>query len=141
VTFCTTEYGFILSLDPGDEVINCLIRFARQRDIDHASIAGAGALGEVELGSPPGSTSGQRRLLNGPLEARSLTGTLTLLDGQPFPHLRGAFVRPDGSVAGGHVYQAVCREGLELAIHAPPAATAAPRGARPGHPFNTRDAK
>lgn len=141
MTSCTTEYGFILSLDTGDEVINCLIRFARQRDIDHAVVAGTGRMDEVELGCPPGHGPGRRRrLLNEPLEARSLTGTLTLLDGQPFPRLYGAFVRSDGSVAGGHVYQAVCREALDLAIHVPPAATAAPCGERAGHPFNTRDA-
>jgi predicted DNA-binding protein with PD1-like motif len=80
-------------------------------------------------------------ILNEPLEARSLNGTVTLLDGQPFPRLYGAFVRSGGSVAGGHVHQAACREGLDLAIHAPPAATAAPTGERAGHPFNVRDAK
>jgi predicted DNA-binding protein with PD1-like motif len=80
-------------------------------------------------------------ILSEPLEAHSLNGTVTLLDGRPFPRLYGAVVRSDGSVAGGHVHQAVCRKGLDLAIHAPPAATAAPPGERAGHPFNAQDAK
>jgi uncharacterized protein len=117
VTFFTTEFGYILFLEPGDELVRCLIQFSREQELEAAVLTGIGSIVEVDLGVGGGRSRDQRRrILREPLEACSLTGTVTLLDGEPFPHLHGTFARSDTSVVGGHVYQAVCGSGIQLAV-------------------------
>jgi uncharacterized protein len=117
VTFASTDFGFILSLEPGDELVRCLIQFAREQEVESAALTGMGSTVEVELGVGGGrSSEQQRRVLSEPLQACSLTGIVTLLDGEPFPRLYGTFARADASVVGGPVYQAVCGSTLQLTI-------------------------
>jgi predicted DNA-binding protein with PD1-like motif len=116
VTYSATDYGYALSLEPGDEVMRCLIQFARDEEVDAAVITGIGSLAEVELGAAAHGGEERRGRLAEPLEACSITGLLTLVDGQPFPHLHGSFARQDYSVVGGHIYQAVCGGSVELAV-------------------------
>jgi uncharacterized protein len=117
VTFASTDFGFILSLEPGDELVRCVIQFAREHEVESAVLTGIGSTVEVELGFGSSSRSHERRrVLSEPLEACCLTGTVTLLDGEPFPHLHGTFARADASVVGGHVYQAVCGRTFQLAV-------------------------
>jgi uncharacterized protein len=117
VTSTSTDFGFLLTLQPGDEVVRCLIQFARAQEVDAAVVSGIGSISEAELGA--GGSRGRehrRRTVAEPLEACSITGTVTLVDGEPFPHLHGTFARADHSLLGGHVYQAVCATSVELAI-------------------------
>jgi uncharacterized protein len=116
VTCAETDFGFIVVLKPGDEVLRCLIQFAREQEVDTAVVSGVGTISELELGTG-GPDRGQRRhQWREPLEVCSLTGTLTLVDGEPFPHLHGSFARRDSSLVGGHVYQAVCATGTQLVM-------------------------
>lgn len=115
MTFASTGFGYVLFLEPGDELISCLIHFARSQEVDRAVVQGAGTVTEVELGAEAAAGSRRRRLAE-PLEVCSLTGTLTLVDGEPFPSMRGSFARTDCSVIGGQVFQAVCRTSLEVAV-------------------------
>jgi predicted DNA-binding protein with PD1-like motif len=118
VTFSHTDFGFLLKLEPGDELLRSLIQFARAQEVDAAIITGIGSVSEAEIGAGGGrEREHRRRTLMEPLEACSLTGTVTLVDGEPFPHLHGTFARADHSLLGGHVYQAVCAAGLEIAVH------------------------
>lgn len=117
MTFATTPFGYVLVLEPGDEVIRCLIQFAREQEVDAAVVSGTGSLAELEVGHD-GRRGRDARVLKEPLETCSLNGSLTLLDGEPFPHLHGSFARRDLSVIGGHVFQAVCAAGgIQLAVH------------------------
>jgi uncharacterized protein len=117
LTFAATDFGYLVFLEPGDELLCCLIQFAREQEIEAAVVTGLGAITELELGASGGRDREQRRnRLREPLEICSLAGTLTLVDGEPFPHLHGSFARSDLSVIGGHIFQAVCAASLELAI-------------------------
>jgi len=126
LTSATTDFGYILLLEPGEDLIRSLIQFAREQEVDAAVVTGIGAVAEVELGAGGLRERDQRRqLITEPLEACSLTGSVTLVDGEPFPHLHGTFARADHSVIGGHVYLALCGGGLEIAVQVTTAATAA----------------
>jgi predicted DNA-binding protein with PD1-like motif len=108
--------GFIVTLEPGDELVRCLTAFARQNDVDSGLITGFGTIAEVELGVVAGRPNDRRFCFRGPLEACSLQGTIMLLDGEPFPHVHGVFARADFSTVGGHVFQAVCATVVELVV-------------------------
>ncbi|HEX6134386.1 MAG TPA: PPC domain-containing DNA-binding protein [Longimicrobiales bacterium] len=112
-----TDFGFLLILEPGDEVVRCLIQFARDHEIEAAVLSGTGTVSEVELGAA-GAAAGAhgRTRITMPLEACSLAGSITLVDGEPYPQLRGILARPDCSLLGGRVYQAVCAGRAEIAV-------------------------
>lgn len=113
-----TSFGYVLALEPGDELIRSLIEFARHRDVDAAIISGLGAVRAVELGFYHlAQQDYERRRFDEPLEACSLTGNIALLDGEPFPHVHGVFSRPDCTTVGGHVFEAVCAVTLEIAVY------------------------
>jgi uncharacterized protein len=117
VTVASTDFGYFVVLEPGDELLRCLIQFAREQEVDAAVVTGVGSVAELELGTGGDRDREQRRsMLREPLETCSLTGTLTLVDGEPFPHLHGSFARTDQTVVGGHVYLGVVSTALELAV-------------------------
>lgn len=113
-----TPFGFMLVLEPGDELIRSLTALARQEDIDGAAVTGSGRVREVELGYfDPVTGNHIRRSFHEHLELCSLTGTLPLLDGQPFPQLHGSFGRADFTIIGGQVFEAVCGELIEVGVY------------------------
>lgn len=117
MTFATTDFGYFVRLEPGDELICSLIQLAREQEVDAALLTAVGSLTEVELGSGTGRDRLHARTrLTEPLDACSITGTLKLVDGEPFPHLHGSFARADHSVIGGHIYQAVSGSGVDIAL-------------------------
>jgi uncharacterized protein len=113
-----TPFGFILILEPGDEVIRSVTALARQEDIDGAAITGSGRVRELELGFyDPIEGDYKRRCFRDHLELCSLTGTIPLLDGQPYPQLHGVFGRSDFSTMGGLIFEAVCGEVIEIGVY------------------------
>jgi hypothetical protein len=108
-------------LEPGDELIRSLIRFARQQDVDAAAVYGIGSVRDVELGFYRSAASEYvRRRFEEPLETCSIIGNISLLDGEPFPHVHGTFARADFTAIGGHIFEAVCSVTLELSVHTAP---------------------
>jgi uncharacterized protein len=113
-----TPFGFLLILEPGDELIRALTSVARQEDIDGATVSGSGRVRELELGFyDPIAADYKRRCYTENMELCSLTGTLPLLDGEPFPQLHGVFGRSDFSTIGGLIFEAVCGELIEIGIY------------------------
>jgi uncharacterized protein len=116
-----TPFGFMVVLDPGDELIRSLTALARQEDIDGATISGAGRVRELDLGVyDPLAADHHRKNFQDHFEMCSLTGSLALLDGEPFPQLHGVFSRTDFSIIGGQIFEAVCAESMEVAIYTLP---------------------
>src|SRR6185369_7658603 len=108
--------GYIVVLEKGDELVRSLIAFARQYDVDSATLIGFGAVTEVELAASIGRVTERRIRFRGPLEICALQGTIGLLDGEPFPHVHGSFSRADCTTIGGHICEAVCAGILELIV-------------------------
>lgn len=116
-----TPFGFVLTLSRRDELIRSLILFARNQEIDAATVSGIGSVEYLELGCFHLSGRGhQRRVFQEELEACTINGSLSLLDGEPFPHLHGVFSRHDYSTIGGHIFEAVPCAGLEVVIQTIP---------------------
>lgn len=113
-----TPFGYMLVLEPGDELIRSLTALARQEDIDGATIAGAGRVHELELGFyDPLTGSCTRQSFREHLEMCSLLGSVPLVDGEPFPQLHGVFGRSDFTTIGGQVFEAVCGELIEVGVY------------------------
>ena len=89
--------------------------------MDAAAVYGIGSVRDIELGFyEPVRTEYKRRRFEEPLEACALIGNVSLLDGEPFPHVHGTFARGDFTTVGGHIFEAICSVTLELSVHTAP---------------------
>lgn len=76
---------YAVVLDTGDEVIESLIRFTREREIEAASVTGIGAFAYAVLGYFDWQIKEYRRIpVNGQVEVLSLLGDVAVSDtGRP----------------------------------------------------------
>ena len=112
-----TEFGYVLVLEPGDELIATLRSFAAQCNVSTACVSGIGAVDRLELGYfRPATQQYARRRFDEELEVLTITGTISLLQDEPKPHVHGIFGRSDFSTIGGHVFEAVCSVTLEIEV-------------------------
>ncbi len=112
-----TDFGHVVVLEPGDELLDSLKRFAGESGTQTAFLGGIGAVDSLELGYfHPSKGEYAHRVLDEQLEVLTITGNLSLKDGKPHPHVHGIFGRSDFSTIGGHVFRAVCSVTLEIAV-------------------------
>lgn len=94
----------VLILQRGEELIESLNSFAAEQKLNSAWLSGLGGAGRVELGFYDlNKRDYDWQVYDGPLEILSLTGNLTIVDGQPFWHVHGVFSGTDFQAIGGHV--------------------------------------
>src|SRR5262245_45560246 len=99
--------GWVIRLDPGEEVPRDVVPAATALGVRTASVTGIGALDRASLGW---WDLKERRYVETrveePVEVVSLTGNLVVLDGAPFLHAHTVLSRRDGSTVGGHILSA-----------------------------------
>lgn len=114
----TTDFGYLLVLERGNELIRSLIEFARHEDITAAALEGLGTIERLVLGFYDLEIEdGVRAEYDRTLAVASLVGTLSLLDGEVFPHVHGVFSDGTFATLGGHVIEAVTSLTLEVSVH------------------------
>ncbi len=102
-----TATGYLVRLDPGEEVCGTLAAFLGREGVGSASIAGLGAVRGAVLGYFDGARREYlRRELPGEHELCSLTGNLSYRDGEPFVHAHAVLAGADFAVSGGHLFEA-----------------------------------
>ena len=112
--------GYVLRLDPGEEIVDGLTRLARQEDIQLASVTGLGAANDVTVGIFNNAEKQfQARHCQGEYEIASLVGNITRKDGEPYLHLHITFGNPvTGEVYAGHLTSCTISATLELFLQA-----------------------
>jgi predicted DNA-binding protein with PD1-like motif len=100
---------FRINLTKGDEVMAALTDFAEQYHIKNAHFTGIGALNKGLFGwADPESGLGQKKIeLNQEAEVVSLLGSITTdAQGRANVHAHGSVAYSDGSIHGGHWWEA-----------------------------------
>jgi len=109
--------GWILRLDPGEEVPRDVISAAAALGLNTASVTGIGALDRAVLAF---YDLKERRyietLVEEPVEVVSFMGNLVRLDGAPFLHAHAVVSRRDATTLGGHLMSARVSVTLELLL-------------------------
>ena len=112
------DRGYVLRLDPGDEVVECLTRLAREEDISLASVSGLGAARDVTVGLFSVTEKkfyGKR--CEGEYEVSALVGNITRKGEEPYLHLHITFGNPTaGEVYGGHLTACVISATAEIFV-------------------------
>lgn len=116
------ESTFALVLDTGDEVMTCLLEFAREQGLSAAHFTAIGAFESVVLGYFDWQARDYRRIpLDEQVEVVSLLGDVALQDGEPRLHAHAVVGRADGTAWGGHLMEGRVRPTLEIIVMETPA--------------------
>lgn len=112
------ERTVALVLDPGDEVVAILQRFAREHRLTASRFSAIGALEGAVLGYFDWERKDYDRIeVTEQVEVLSLNGDVALgPDGEPKVHAHTVLGRRDGSTVGGHLLEARVRPTLEVLL-------------------------
>lgn len=109
---------------PGQDLFGRLIDIMAERTLDRILVlSGIGSLEDVTMRDlksaiqrPVSLDKTNEIIRQGPFELLSLEGSVVPMDGEPVVHLHGVLGMPDGSVIGGHLFEARVFTTLELFI-------------------------
>ena len=112
-----TRYGWALKIEPGEEIVATIQSFAAANGIRAGALSGIGAVGETELGFfVPATGTYVRRTFEGDHEIGALTGNLSELEGQPFPHCHLVLAGDDFVAHAGHLFRGVVTVTCEIQL-------------------------
>lgn len=105
----------LLRLDPGEEMISTLTKWAKENNIPSAIITGLGAARDVKLGY---FDLNEGKYIEIPVprhvEIVSLDGSIAQLNNEPHCHIHVTVSSSGGSTVAGHLFQAVISITAEL---------------------------
>jgi predicted DNA-binding protein with PD1-like motif len=106
---------YLLRLDPGERLVESLLRFSKEQDIRGAAFRGLGAVRDAELGWFDLETKTYRsRTFSENLELLSLEGNVARSEGEPAVHVHAVCGRKDLGCVGGHLVEALCTVTVEV---------------------------
>ncbi len=113
---------FAVVFDEGDEIVEGLLQFAREHDVNGAALTAIGAVSDLTWGYFDWDRKDYRRTaLREQVEVVSLAGNIALKDDQPKVHAHIVVGRADGAAVGGHLLEAHVRPTLEVVVVETPA--------------------
>jgi uncharacterized protein len=108
---------YAVALETGDEVLSLLTAFAREHEIDAASLTAIGAFSSAVLGYFDWQSKQYKRIpVDEQVEVVSLIGDVAVADGNQTLHVHAVLGKSDGSVLGGHLLEALVRPTLEVIL-------------------------
>lgn len=114
----------VIAFGPGDEVMAGLTELARTRGWQSAHFSGIGSFSSATLGWYDFGRKAFKKIpRHGTLEVASFSGNVTLdQDGTPIVHAHSAVADEQGTLTGGHVFDATVAATLELFLTEEPTA-------------------
>ena len=108
--------GYVMSLDPGEEIVSCLTKLVDQEGVALGTVSALGAANDVTIGifdTREKQYHSQR--YQGQYEISALVGNVTRQEGRPYLHLHITIGNPvTGEVHAGHLSAATISATLEL---------------------------
>lgn len=109
--------AYLVRMDPGEEILEQLERFARQEQIGLASVQALGAVKEFTVGVfSLAEKQYHANHFQGAYEIVSLTGTIDTMNGDFYCHLHMSAGDEQGRVFGGHLNRAVISVTCEMVV-------------------------
>jgi uncharacterized protein len=117
------ERTFVLVLDPGDEALAAITRFAIENELQAASLTAIGAFERATVGWFDLKRRAYRPIaIDEQCEALSLIGDIAAADdGMPTVHAHAVLGLSDGTTRGGHLLRAMVQPTLEVTLAETPA--------------------
>lgn len=108
---------YVIRMDPGEEIIDCVRAFAEKEGVKLASVQALGAIREFTVGAF--DTAEKKYYSNeykGTYEITSLIGTINTMDGRFYTHLHMNAADKTGAAVGGHLNRAVVSATCEMIV-------------------------
>jgi len=102
-----TEEGWLLVLERGEEVVEAITSFVKEKGLEGGQIRAIGGVADVTLGwYDLDAKEYRKKRFEGNFELVALLGNVSLVDGEVFCHLHAAVSGPDYALRGGHLFEA-----------------------------------
>ena len=113
---------YLIRLEPGEEVIGSLRKFASAYRVGFAALSAIGTFERVTLGYyDTDSKTYRNKSWDEPVEVLTMTGNISRgPDGERIVHAHVIVGRSDYSTLGGHVLEATTGPTLEVTLHTAP---------------------
>jgi len=109
------EFGFILRLEKGEEIVSTLLKFLEDKKISSGYFTGIGAVSEVELGHYSlKSKEYSKKSFKEPFEIVSLIGNIAVMNGKKYVHSHIAISDKSMNVKAGHLTKALVAATCEI---------------------------
>ena len=96
--------NFLFRVPEGKELLEFLNGFVKEHNVLIGTVSAIGSLRDPKIGYFDESAGEYRVIeLSGLYELVSLSGNISLKDGEPFAHIHVALGGPDGRLYGGHL--------------------------------------
>lgn len=110
------DQGYVLRLDPGEEVVACLTKLVEQENISLGVVSALGAANDITIGIfDTAEKQYYSRRYQGDYEVSALVGNVSRKDGAPYLHLHITIGNPvTGAFHAGHLSSCTISATLEL---------------------------
>ncbi len=107
-----------IRLEPGEKLVDCLCRIAREEPIDFALIiSGVGMIEGTEMGYfCVNDNAYDTYRVAGVYDLSSISGNISLFNGAPKPHVHIVANRPDFSTISGHLIECKAHITIEIGL-------------------------
>ncbi len=113
--FAKHNTGFVIRLEKGEQIIQVIKDFCKTNTITSAYFNGIGAVQNAELGYYRlDQKEYYWKKFDTAMEVVSLTGNVSLVDGEPFLHIHTVLSDENFQTVGGHVKEGVVGATLEI---------------------------
>ncbi|WP_048148008.1 PPC domain-containing DNA-binding protein [Palaeococcus ferrophilus] len=98
--------AFLFRVPEGEELLRYINEFAKKNNVLMGTVSAIGSLRNPKIGYFDEAAGGYNVIeLSGTYELVSLSGNVSLKDGEPFAHIHVALGDSDGSLYGGHLVE------------------------------------
>ncbi|MFH1590918.1 MAG: PPC domain-containing DNA-binding protein [archaeon] len=112
-----TDYGFLLKIESGEEVISSITGFCEEQGLGAGVMLGLGAVRDAELAYyNPETKEYETRLFDEQMEVVSFLSNIAMEEGKVLLHPHCTLGRKDFSLIGGHLIRAEAKPVLETHI-------------------------
>jgi predicted DNA-binding protein with PD1-like motif len=113
-----TSTGYVVRLDPGEEILGTLTGFVIDEEIAGGTITGIGAVKNTTIGYfDLHRKEYSKRRFSDDMELVNLTGNVTWVEGEPFVHAHATISGPDFVAHSGHLFEAEIAVTGEFLLH------------------------
>jgi uncharacterized protein len=118
MTYQFDGYNYIIRLERGEEIVNKVTTFVKEKAIRGGWINGLGGAERAELGYFDLEAQEYKwKTFNNLVEITSLEGNVAWQNDEPILHLHGTFTDREYNAIGGHVKTAITGGTCELFLH------------------------
>jgi|JI10StandDraft_1071094.scaffolds.fasta_scaffold04200_13 predicted DNA-binding protein with PD1-like motif len=113
--FVDTNRGYILKIEPGEELLSCLSEFVEKNRIPSGYFQGIGGVTNVKLGYFDLKKNDYiHHFFKGDYELITISGNISDVEGKPFVHAHGVFSDAEYQTFAGHVFEAIATITAEI---------------------------